>query len=475
MLLNRRGIDEKVQSEFTEAKMRIRLVLASLIFLAVAVISYPAQNYWIKHFGGLNHDNAHVHPAPDGGFIAWGQSAVVSGWRIGDIFVAKLNSHGMIEWQWIYGGAGNEGSVDLKPTTDGGFFLTGITESFVDDRGDILVLKLTSTGEIAWQHTFGGAGYDVPNDVLETEDGGYLISARTESFRSHPMRLWMIKLTSSGDIEWQRLYGKDTDAHALIQARDGGYILAGEVWSLSPTNRSDVWIVKVSKTGEIEWERAYGSPLSERAWDIQPTADGGYIVAAENWQTVFPRKIISDIWVLKLTEEGKIEWQGIYGGEDEEEAYNIHQVSDGGYILAGMTRTFGRGKSDALILKLLPTGEIEWQKTYGDFDSDLGSAIYELSTGDLLVSGTFTPPFIGEITDALIMKLDTSGDVGSGCDLISTPSLTVSDTNIEPIILVSPTEETNVVPMPTDLAPRSLDFTVVTLCGTYQKKGTYKR
>ncbi len=453
--------------------MKTRLVLGSFVLLTTAGVFYSAQNYWIRHFGGLNHDYAHVQPMPDGGFIACGQSAVVAGWRTGDIFVAKLNSRGMIEWQWQYGGAGDEGSTDLELTADGGFLVTGITESFADDRGDILVLKLTLTGEIEWQYTFGGIGYDVPNEVLESEDGGYLISARTESFSSHPMRLWMIKLSSSGEIEWQKLYGKDTDMHALIQAQDGGYVLAGERWP--DYGKADVWIMKLSKTGEIEWERTYGTPLSERAWDIQSTGDGGYIVAARSWEIIFPRKTVSDIWVLKLTAEGEIEWQRTYGGENEEVAYAVCQVSGGGYILAGLTNSFGRGKSDALLFKLLPSGEIEWQKTYGDLDSDSVGAIYELSNGDLLVSGHYTPPFIGEIMDALIMKLDSNGDVGFECDLISTPSLAVSDTNIEPALLVSPTQETYVVPISTDLVPRSLDFTITTLCGAYQKKGTYRR
>jgi uncharacterized delta-60 repeat protein len=311
------------------------------------------------------------------------------------------------QWAITYGGSGYDRVHSIQKTNDGGYIVEGETSSFGVGLDDIWLLKLSTAGEIEWQKTYGSDyskdwAYSVQYSVQQTGDGGYIIIGNTSSFGAGHDDIWILKLSSNGDIEWQKTYGAGGDDwfHSIQKTDDGGYIAAGKTGSFG-AGRGDIWLLKLSTAGDIEWQKTYGGSEGDVVHSIQPTSDDGYVVAGIS-NSFSGDLYISDIWILKLSSEGDIEWQKTYGVSDDwKEVHSIQQTSDGGYIVAGNI------SSDIWISKLSSAGDIEWQKTYGVSDLDEVYSFQPTSDGGYIVVGETG---YGDY-DIWLLKLSTAGDI----------------------------------------------------------------
>jgi len=365
---------------------------------------------WQKTFvGAKGNDVANsVQQTTDGGYI-------VAGWTnsfgslSADIYILKLDSKGELEWQKTFGGKDYDEANSIQQTTDGGYIVAGCTRPFGSLSADIYILKLDSRGEVEWQKTFGGEDSDIANSIQQTTDGGYIVAGWTRSFGSGGEDAYILKLNSRGEVEWQKTFGgEDSDiANSIQQTTDGGYIVAG--WTKSSIfGEKDVYILKLDAKGQLEWQKKFGGEDSDdEANSVQQTADGGYIVAG--W-TGFYRE--EDVYILKLNSKGEVEWQKKFGGEDsDDEANSVQQTADGGYIVAGWTNSFGSRGEDAYILKLNSRGEIEWQKTFGrEGSDDEANSIQQTTDGGYIVAGWTKSLIFGE-KGVYILKLDSKGEI----------------------------------------------------------------
>ena len=330
------------------------------------------------------------------------------------MFFLTLTSFISLNAQWaiIYGGSdfNFDWARSIQQTSDGGYIVAGSTESFGAGGIDFWVLKLTSTGEIEWQRTYGGIYWDETYSIQQTSDGGYIVAGFTLSFGAGDDDSWILKLNSAGAIEWQHTYGgsKDDKFRSIQQTSDGGYIVAGDTASFGAVN-NNFWILKVDSSGDIEWQRAYGGNSGDYAYSIQQTSDGGYIVAG---YTLSFGVESSDFWILKLGSSGDIEWQHTYGGDFVDHAYSIQQTSDGGYIVAGETGSFGINYDDLFIIKLYSDGDI---------DSSCGligiSDALAINT-DVTLKNTFITPQVTYVTpsDTNCTVQDTSASIVVLCE-----------------------------------------------------------
>ncbi|HHT9140150.1 MAG TPA: hypothetical protein ACFYEA_08615 [Candidatus Tripitaka californicus] len=153
--------------------------------------------------------------------------------------------------------------------------------------------------------------------------------------------------------------------------------MAGETVSFG-AGKDDIWLLKLRPDGTIDWQKTYGGDKDDWAESVQQTTDGGYIVAGGT--TSFGVRW-GKAWVLKLRADGTVEWQKTYGGIEQDRAKSVQQTTDGGYILAGGTCSFGTEKVDIWVLRLRPDGIVEWQKTYGGAGWDMAESIHETSDG----------------------------------------------------------------------------------------------
>jgi hypothetical protein len=263
-----------------------------------------------------------------------------------------------IQWQKNYGGTNAETVRSITLTSDNGYILIGDTNSNDTNvtgnhgNGDCWVVKIDQNGILQWQKTLGGSFTDQAANIKQTPDGGYILAATTYSHdgditSNHGTAdYWVVKLSSTGAIEWQKTLGGSVadQAKSIALTNDGGYIVSG----LSQSNDGDLtfnhglndyWIVKLDANGTILWQKSYGSTGNEEANDIKQTTDGGYIIAGITTDDVNGDVTQNygqlDFWVVKTNMSGTIEWQKSYGGNNTDRAYSIQQTLDNGFIVTG--------------------------------------------------------------------------------------------------------------------------------------------
>jgi hypothetical protein len=252
-----------------------------------------------------------------------------------------------------YGGTGWDEASSVQQTSDGGYILAGYTSSFGAGGDDIFLIKTDANGNVQWAKTYGGTGWDEASSVQQTSDGGYILAGYTSSFGAGGDDIFLIKTDANGNLQWAKTYGGTSEdwAHSVQQTSDGGYIVAGTTWSFG-AGYYDIFLIKTDANGNIIWAKTYGGTSLDEAYSVQQTSDGGYIVAGRTWSF----GVGGDIFLIKTDANGNIQWAKTYGGIYGDNAYSVQQTSDGGYIVAGGTGSFGAG--GAFLVKTDANGNI---------------------------------------------------------------------------------------------------------------------
>lgn len=437
-----------------------RIILTG-IFLFIFCASLTLNAQWARTYGGSDFDRAFfIQQTSDGGYVAAGYTAS-GGAGVSDFWVLKLSLAGVIEWQHTYGGSGDDVAYAVQETSDGGYIIAGNTNSFGAGESDYWILKLTSEGDVEWQFTYGGIGDDTAYSIQETSDEGYIVAGYMHFFGASTSDICILKLTSGGDIEWKHIYGGtgDDKAYSVQETSEGGYIIAGSTQYLSALDH-DFWVLKLTSTGFFEWQRIYGGSGDDVAYYIQETSDEGYIVAGDTDSFGVNG---SKLWVLKLTSIGDVEWERIYGGNDNDYLNCIQETSDGGYVVTGNTYSFGAGDSDILALKLSSAGDIEWQRTYGGSEEDVAYYIQQTSDGGYVAAG-YTDSFGAGGSDFLVLKLFPDGDIDPSCELVGSSVATIQDTSTFAVYTSIPPQPTGTQPQSTEISSQETSAASNLLC-----------
>jgi hypothetical protein len=287
------------------------------------------------------------------------------------ISIPCLGQSPTIQWQRCLGGNYAEQGFAIRPTVEGGSILVSTGRStggdlagsgyhqWIDQWGfpssDFWVVKLGASGSIQWQKCFGSFGNETPWDVRSTADGGYIVVGSTTSnggnvsgYRGGESDVWLVKLSAAGTLQWQRcLGGTNSDfGYGVEQVQDGGYIVSGSTRSndgdiLGNNGNGDIWVVRLNELGIPLWQSCLGGSGAEYSRGIRQTQDGGFIVAgatgSSNGDVVGFHGGDYDAWVVKLDSLGAIAWQKCLGGSNNDGASSIAFANDGGFIFAGST------------------------------------------------------------------------------------------------------------------------------------------
>jgi uncharacterized delta-60 repeat protein len=336
-------------------------------------------------FGGTSDDYAYsAIVTSDGGYALAGftKSYGAGG---ADMWLVKTNATGHVEWDKTYGGANDDVAFFIAATSDGGYVLAGLTESYGAGGADMWLVKTNATGQVEWNQTFGGAFMEHAYSVITTSDGGYAIVGITESYGAGGSDMWLVKTNATGHVEWDKTYGgvaADRGGSILVTS-DGGYVLAGTTESHS-AGGSDIWLVKTNTTGQVEWYQTFGGVDNEFTSSVIATSDGGYVLAGN---TESHGAGGFDIWLVKTNATGQAEWNHTYGGALEERANSVITTSDGGYAIAGRTESYGAGGSDMWFVKTNTTGQAEWDQTFGGISIDSAYIVIATSDGGYVLAG----------------------------------------------------------------------------------------
>lgn len=309
---------------------------------------------WKKAFGGASFDDVNsVQRTSDGGYILAGKT-----WSYGagsaDAWLVKTDVNGNEQWNRTFGGASSDSATSVLQASDGGYIFAGYTNSFGAGSSDGYLVKTDASGRMLWSMPVGGAGYDNLNSIQKTNDGGYILSGSTDSYEGIYINAWLIKIDANGNQQWSKTFpGIDgnTYARSVQQTTDGGYIFAGSIdMSLNARGMFDAWLVKTDASGNKLWDKKFGvSQHEDEFMSVQQTSEGGYILAG---YTMSYGSGGQDAWLIKTDANGNQQWMKTFGGADSDESYSVRQISDGSYILAGRTYSFGAGNGDAWLIKV---------------------------------------------------------------------------------------------------------------------------
>jgi len=273
---------------------------------------------------------------------------------------------GNVQWSRTYGGAGYEGAFEVIPTADSGYILVGFTTSYGVGANDFWLVKTDAHGEVEWQQTFGGVEDEAAFGVIETADSGFTLVGGTASYGAGETDAWLVKTDASGIHQWNQTYGSTGNerAYAVIQAVDGGFILAGytKPYGAAPELGEDFWLVKTDTHGNMEWQQTYDRGFNDVAFCVIQTTDGGFALTG---RTASYAGGGIDAWLVKTDAHGNMEWQQTFGGDSGEGVKSVIQTTDGGFALAGRTFSYGAGEDDFWLVKTDASGNMEWQQTYG--------------------------------------------------------------------------------------------------------------
>lgn len=446
-IVNQHFIPKSITVFINKKQLKQNTMKHYIMLLLFCIFSGQAQDIqWEKSYGGRQADYLFdVQPTADYGFIIAGsslsdRSGNMTQQTSGDLDYClwKMDEHGKEDWQKSFGGSGSDFLQSMKCTADGGFILAGTSNSqkglgkTSDGFGgnDYWIIKLNAKGEEEWQKTYGGSGQDDLVGIVLTRDGGYMVGGtsaspglsnineaqplmKKEDSRGN-MDYWIIKIDAKGDEQWQRTYGGEYAdmLKSMEQTADGGYILGG--YSNSPITAgkkgektdgnfgqgNDFWILKLTKDGNIEWQRTLGGDKDDQLFAIHQTHDKGYIIGGNSnsgstGNKSKTNKEGTDFWVIKLDEKGNIDWQETYDFGKKDILTSILENDDHSFLIGGFSQTEkikdSEGINDYIVMKISEKGENLWNKSVGSDGEDILSKAVMTRDGGYLLAGTSNP------------------------------------------------------------------------------------
>ncbi len=362
--------------------MKSSLILFVLIFSCCSSAS-PAEprEEWNATFGGQYADGAWcMQETADGGYILAGNSA--SRGEGSDLFLIRTDRTGKCIWSRTWGGSAEDVGYFVQETKDGGFVVTGSTKSYSMGEELLWLLKTDSGGNLSWDKTFGGfvsSTGDGGWSVDETDDGGYIITGYTQSLASGRKDLWLLKTDGQGSEIWDKTFGGSEDdvGMSVLQSRDGGYIAAGRTASFI-RGGDDIWLLKTGPFGEEQWNRTFGGNQDDTGFQVEELSDG-YAMVGRTESGSDRKKII----LIKTDPDGRKLWERSYRGSS---ASSLQSTADGGYIIAGRIDNIETGR-DALIIKTDSSGREEWSMTLGGRGDDIGTFVIQNRDGSYTMTG----------------------------------------------------------------------------------------
>ncbi len=386
-------------------------------FIETEPVCIDPEIEWQNTIGGISNDELYVVKKVSNGYILGGNSnsdisidkIEISNGGI-DYWIIKTDDTGMIQWQNTIGGSGDDRLCYISQTTDNGYILGGCSNSGISgDKNessygaqDLWIVKIDSIGNIQWQNTIGGSGDDILSSIKQTVDGGYILGSYSNS-------------NISGD---------------KAEASLGGI---------------DYWILKLDFSGNVQWQNTIGGSDGDYLYDIIQTSDNQYLLGGYSNSSISVDKTEAtngnnDYWIIKIDDFGDIQWQNTIGGSGDDILFSIQEIPSSGYLIGGKSGSNISGDKsenslgylDYWILKLDFSGNVQWQNTIGGNLDDNLTSISKTGDNGVLISGYSNSGISGDKNEALIgiydgwiVKIDSIGNIqwqntigGTGYDFL---------------------------------------------------------
>ncbi len=430
--------------------MKKIITLSFLFFMLGIGLSTHAQIVFSQEYGGVgNEDGRWMEQLPDSGFIMIGRSDTYS---IGqsDMWVVRTDAYGNVMWTKSYGGTQFDFGNMIRLTSDGGFILAGFTNSYGAGNNDGYLIKTDGLGNVQWQKTFGNSGIQEFEAVIQTSDGGYAALGINNGGGSQYYDFYLVKTDANGDSVFTKNIGGQgyEIGNSIQQTPDGGFILAGQSYSYGNED-GDYYFVKTDSLGTVQWYKNYNNPGLQECHYIQNVPGGGFIMVGDA-DSLANGLGDTDVWLIRTDANGDSLWSKTIGGTKKDGGKTVENTTDGGFIIAGITRSFGLINPNYYLVKTNYAGVIDWQNsTYGTAYHDHAYRGIETSDGGFAEFGFFRNA--SNVPNYALVKLAPTGGVTKdvAIDEFSLPSPTICRSlNIPVSIVLTNYGNTNEVNIP---------------------------
>lgn len=375
---------------------------------------------WQKSFGGSQNEYSQGGIEIDGGgffFVGYSLSNdgdVYNNHGDFDLFLIKTDVHGDTVWTKTFGGTELDGGRRIAYFNND-YYICSSTYSSDGDiheytgESDFWMLKINENGDTIFSQCYGGSMDEFSTDIIKTSDGGFLITGCSESGNLDIPGNYgiydavILKLDKDGNLIWIKHYGGsyyDTILNAIQTSDDGfliiGYTSSSDIDITENKGLNDIMILKVDSMGNLIWSKTYGGSLNEYGWDLVEVADSvyyliGYTESADG--DIVENHGSYDAWVLKINFFGDTLWTGTFGGSGNDRITSILLMPNNELSVFGYSTSsdgdidFNNGNSDLWVFQINQSGDIVWSKTYGGSGIELGYSSFLYSDGSIMMIG----------------------------------------------------------------------------------------
>lgn len=405
-------------------KVNFCCLLLCITCFSISVKCQAPEILWEHGYGGAEDDRAmHILKTFDLNYLIVGYGNSVDGDFTGnhgslDINIVKTNTYGEVIWTRSYGGSNIEYAYSACQAIDSGYIIAGKSYSFDGDltgnngNSDMWIFKINESGDIIWQFNYGGTHNETPGSIIQTGDGGYMITGSSQSNdgdvighhgASGVRDIWLLKLDQSGNLVWNKCLGSTgtDDSEQIISTLDGNFILIGD------TNGSDgdinftygdydVIAIKISPEGEIIWSKNYGGSWPDYGRSVKELPDGNLLFLADTQSDdglVEGYHDVTDVWLFKTDAEGNFLWGRAYGGSWVDNGTDVIAFNENHYIITAAASVddgdieFLHDGTDIWAFGVDSLGNILWQKGIGGSLNDFPNSILKVNDEEFLISG----------------------------------------------------------------------------------------
>ncbi|CAM3709168.1 hypothetical protein FLGE108171_11520 [Flavobacterium gelidilacus] len=344
---------------------------------------------WSKTYGGSEDDLGYsVIENTDGTLVIAGYSKssdgeVPSNLGMHDFFIFKTDSEGNLIWAKSHGFMSHDHAHKIINTSDGGYFVVGYVDyagigksnkGVLHGVGEFYGIKLDANGNKLWDKYFGGTQNDRVFDVVQANDGGFVMVGYSESSdfdvndNHGSYDYWVVKINTNGDLVWKKSYGGSEldQAYGIAKNLNNTYLITGTSNSMdgdisSNKGANDVWIINIDDNGALLWEKSFGGSGFDTSNSIRMISNGNFLISGHTRSMdgqITENKGENDFWAFTISPNGKMLWQKTFGGSNFDFGYDAVELKDKGFVIVGQTESndldvpINKGLSDLLIIKV---------------------------------------------------------------------------------------------------------------------------
>lgn len=339
---------------------------------------------WSYTFGGAGRDYGwSLVEAEAGGFTVAGASNSYGAGGNHDAYLVRTDENGILQWNHSIGGLLSDYTYSIVECAAGGYALTGYSSTYSVGFRDLWLLRVDGNGVPMWNRSFGGVLGDFGRSIVECSDGGFAVVGYSASYSSGDNDIYLVRTDQDGNLLWYRVFGGSTYeyGHDIIECRSGGFIIAGERGATG--GLEDAYILRTNETGHLLWDLTFGEAGHDLCKGIIETSDGFLVVGSTDSYSTGN----SDLWLIRINQDGILQWHKTYGGERHDSGWSLIEHSTGSIVLIGSTENFGAGGEDLWLVYTDRNGFLLGHEAFGGVDNDYGRDIVELADGSLVLTG----------------------------------------------------------------------------------------